>query len=197
MRNIGEVELDKHHNALNTSDLPSPAPAQAQGVCHEQGLLTYWPPAVKGSIPLRRLKVIVAEASRQAPALAIEKLHDATAREEAIAEWRERWTTQLLRPQPAHLALTNPPDGSLPPFTNGISNYPLPIVTTVSTPPVSTITRLAAIAEKPSTQHIMSSRLACYTPNPGSNFSYQFQTNCLNHLLHEGDSVLGHFLATS
>ena len=34
------------------------------------------------------------------------------------------------RLQPAYLALTNPPDGFVPPFTQGITKFPRPIVAT-------------------------------------------------------------------
>jgi hypothetical protein len=34
------------------------------------------------------------------------------------------------RLQPAYLALTNPPDGSIPPFIKGITKFPRPIVAT-------------------------------------------------------------------
>jgi hypothetical protein len=50
-----------------------------------------------------------------------------------------------LQPAPAaYLALTNPPDGSLPPFTRGITKFPRPIMATCIrhlTPHASRVTR--------------------------------------------------------
>jgi hypothetical protein len=92
-----------------------------------------WLPAAKGSIPLRKLKAIAAETARQGPTLPPPPPTKAqlrnTARQEAIDEWRNNWMAAP-RLQPAYLALTNPPDGSLPPFTRGITKFPRPIVAT-------------------------------------------------------------------
>ena len=43
--------------------------------------------------------------------------------------WQNSWL-QAPRQQPAYLALTNPPDGSPPPFMQGISKFPQPVVAT-------------------------------------------------------------------
>ena len=48
-----------------------------------------------------------------------------------MAEWRGR-RMEASQCQPEYLALTNPLAGSLPPFVNGISKYPRPIVATGS-----------------------------------------------------------------
>jgi hypothetical protein len=92
-----------------------------------------WLPAAKGSIPLRRLKAIAAEAAQQGPTLPPPPPTKAqlrnTARQEAISEWQNSWL-EAQRRQPAYLALTNPPDGSVPPFVRGITKFPRPIVAT-------------------------------------------------------------------
>jgi hypothetical protein len=78
--------------------------------------------------PLQRLKAITVETARRAPALPPSPPSNAllrdTAREEAIAGRRER-CMEVPRHHPAYLALTSPPDGSLPPFINGISKFPV------------------------------------------------------------------------
>jgi len=92
-----------------------------------------WLPAAKGSLPLRRLKAIAAETARQGPTLPPPPPTKAqlriTSRQDAITEWQNRWM-EAPRLQPVYLALTNPPDGSVPPFIKGITKFPRPIVAT-------------------------------------------------------------------
>ena len=92
-----------------------------------------WLPATKGSIPLRRLKAITAETAHQGPTLpplppAKSELRF-TAQQDAITEWQNSWMAALWL-QPTYLALTNPPDCSVPPFIQGITKFPKPIVAT-------------------------------------------------------------------
>jgi hypothetical protein len=92
-----------------------------------------WLPAAKGSIPLRRLKSIAAEVAHQGPTLPppppTKAQLRAISKQDAITEWQNSWMVAP-RLQPAYLALTNPPDGSVPPFTQGITKFPRPIVAT-------------------------------------------------------------------
>ncbi len=92
-----------------------------------------WLPAAKGSKPLRRLKALTAEVARLAPPLPPPPPTPAqirlTAREEALTEWQNNWM-EAPRLQPAYLALMNPPDGHPPPFIQGLSKFPRPIVAT-------------------------------------------------------------------
>jgi hypothetical protein len=92
-----------------------------------------WLPAAKGSLPLHRLKAIAAETARQGPTLPPPPPTKAqlriTSQQDAITEWQNRWM-EAPRLQPAYLALTNPPDGSIPPFIKGITKFPRPIVAT-------------------------------------------------------------------
>ena len=92
-----------------------------------------WLPAAKGSIPLRRLKAIAAEAARQGPTTpppppTTSQLHN-TSREDAITDWQNSWLAAPRR-QLAYLALNHPPDGGLPPFIKGLNKFPRPIVAT-------------------------------------------------------------------
>jgi hypothetical protein len=52
-----------------------------------------------------------------------------TACQDAITEWQNSWMAAP-RLQPAYLALTSPPDDSVPPFIKGITKFPRPIVAT-------------------------------------------------------------------
>jgi hypothetical protein len=92
-----------------------------------------WLPAAKGSIPLRRLKAIAAETARQGPTLPPPPPTKAqlriTAKQDAITEWQNNWMAATCL-QTAYLALTNLPDGRIPPFTRGITKFPRPIVAT-------------------------------------------------------------------
>ena len=92
-----------------------------------------WLLATKGFVPLHRLKAITAKTACQGPTLPLppptkSKLR-LTARQDAITEWKNSWMAapQL---QPAYLVLTNPPDSRVPPFIQGITKFPRPIVAT-------------------------------------------------------------------
>ena len=94
------------------------------------------------------------------------------------------------RLQPAYLALTNPPDGSIPPFIKGITKFPRPIVATcirlltghaftgeyTARFRPSSLFHTIVSAENPYKHHNTSSRLARYTSKHGGNSSCQSQT---------------------
>ena len=92
-----------------------------------------WLPATKGFVPLYRLKAIALETARQGPTLPLPPPTKSelrlTAQQVAITKWQNSWMVALWL-QPAYLALTNPPDGRIPPFIQGITKFPRPIVAT-------------------------------------------------------------------
>ena len=152
-----------------------------------------WLPATKGSLPLRRLKAIAAETARQGPTLPppppTKAQLRATARQEAITGWQNSWM-DAPRLQPAYLALTNPPDGFVPPSSKESPNSRGPSsphasgFSQATHSPASTLPASASVhlihtivsAESPYKQHNMSSRLARCIPKHGDNFSCQSRT---------------------